>query len=257
MSRDAVSSGRIAIVIGMLAVGLASTPMALGQNATAKKFSIHEKLAMEIETKEFTDPRTLKDFIQNIYEKAAEKGVELAILIDVASFKMEDESAPNPYDAQVQLPAIPRTVTVAEALRMAIRQLPINNGHMGAMLLRNGKIEIVSTTAATPQVLLQETLPPRSFDKVPFAEVMRQISEMTGVTILLDPRLQEKAQTGISAEFRGDVRVEAALRMLSDMVELRMVLMEGGVYVTTPSNAEALEKQVRKRKLEREKEEAK
>jgi hypothetical protein len=69
--------------------------------------------------------------------------------------------------------------------------------------------------------------------------------------------LQEKAQTSISAEFRGDVPVEAALRMLVEMVEMRIVLMEGGVYVTTPTNAAALEKQVRERKLEREREEAK
>ena len=52
--------------------------------------------------------------------------------------------------------------------------------------------------------LLQEKVPPVEFDETPFADAMRQLSEMTGVTILLDPRLQEKAKTAISADFRGD-----------------------------------------------------
>jgi hypothetical protein len=254
MSRDHVSSARIAVVIGLLAVGLVCTPMASGQNARSKKqLSIHEKLAVEIETKDFADPRTLKDFIQDLCERAAGKGVELAILVDPTSFKIDDEAAPSPYDSQVQLPTVPKTVTVAEALRIAIGQIQTNNG---AILLRNGKIEIVTRSATTPEVLLKEKLPPHLFDKIPFANVMRQMSEMTGVTILLDPRLQEKAQIAVTADFRSDVPVEAALRMLTDMVELGIVIMEGGVYVTTPSNAEAREKEVRERKRAREKKEA-
>jgi hypothetical protein len=253
MSRAHFSSGRIAVTIGLLAIGLVCMPISSGQNANVKKLSIHEKLAMEIETTPFTDPMTLKDFIELLYKQTAAKGVELAILVDFASFKQE-EGAPTPYDSQVQLPAVPKTMTVGEALRMAISQIASNNG---AMILRDGKVEITTMNAASLPTLLQAKFRPRHFDQVPFADAMRQMSDMSGVSIVLDPRAKEKGPTPVSTDFRGDVPVEAALRMLSNMVDLRNVLMEGGVYVTTPSNAETLEKQVRDRNLEREKEKKK
>jgi hypothetical protein len=253
MSRDHFSRLRIAVLIGLLAVGLAWIPATSGQNAKPKKFTVHEQLAMEIETKDFTNPMTFKDFLQQIYEHAAVKGEEVVILVDIASFK-QYEGEPTPYDSQVQLQPIPKTLTVGEALRIGVSQLQSDNG---AMILRDGKIVILTKKAASLPVLLQEKVRPRHFDQIPFADAMRKMSEMTGVSIVLDPRVKEKAPTPVSADFRGDVPVEAALRMLSDMVDLRNVLMEGGIYVTTPSNAEALEKLVQARRLDRERDKEK
>jgi hypothetical protein len=250
MSREYFSRLRIAVVIGLLAVGLACMPVSSGQNAKPKKFTVNEQLALEIETQPFTNPMTLKDFIQVLYEQTVTKGQAITVLVDIANFRKE-EGTPNPYDSIVQLPALPKTINSGEALRQAINQLATANG---AMLVRDGRIEITTTKAASLPVLLQEKFRPCNFDQIPFADAMRKMSEMTGVSIVLDPRVKEKAPTPVSADFRGDVPVEAALRMLSDMVDLRNVLMEGGVYVTTPSNAAVLEKQVRERKLEREKE---
>ena len=42
----------------------------------------------------------------------------------------------SPYDAQVSLPFSPKVLTVGEALRLALSQLPTK----GAFILRNGKV---------------------------------------------------------------------------------------------------------------------
>ena len=57
-------------------------------------------------------------------------------------------------------------------------------------------------------------------------------------------------EMAISIEFRGDVSVECAMRVVADMADLAIVFLDGGLYVTTPANAEALEKKLRQRKLE-------
>jgi hypothetical protein len=225
----------------VLAVALWAAFEAAAQSQEPKPFKlpgIQEKLATEVDTKDFTSPTSFKDFVGLLRERCVGKGVELTIVVDAASFREEKEDS-NPLEAQIQLPAVPPTMPVGRALRQAVNQLP------GAIVVRNGVVEVVARSAATPQALLRQKVLVR-FDKTPFGDVMRQLSEMSGVSILLDPRLQERVQMPVSADFRGDVPLEAAVRMVANMGEMRAVFLEGGVYVTTPSNAETLEKQLPK-----------
>jgi hypothetical protein len=223
-----------------LGIGLFLTPIALGQGT---KLSIDDKLAMTIETKDFDSPLPLKETLARIYDLCAKKGVELVIQVDVNSFRNENPDAPTPYDDEVRLPPIPKTITVGDALRLLISQIKTKNG---AMLLRNGIVEIVTQNDARPAALLRYPVRVR-FDKTPFATAMRQLSDMTGASILFDPRLADKAQTAINADFRNDMPLEAVLEVVTEMADLRTVLMDGAIYVTTPSNAEVLEKRLRER----------
>jgi hypothetical protein len=234
---------RVLLAVGLVAVLCPGWLFAQVQDPKAFKLpGIQEKLATEIDTKDFTNPMIFKDFIALLRERCVGKGVELTVLIDLGSFREEKDDA-NPQEAPIQLPAVPGTMPVGQALRLAVAQLP------GAMIVRNGVAEVVARPAATPQALLKQKVLAR-FEKALFADVLRQLSEMSGVSVLLDPRVQEKAQMSVSADFRGDVPLESALRMLANMGELRVVLMDGGAYITTPRNAETLEKQMRERKPE-------
>ncbi len=201
-------------------------------------------LATLIETKDFQDPMPFGSAMQPLYEKFAAKGMDLPIIIDAETFNVADLDRTNGiYADEVRLPPVPKLMTTATAMRLIIGQLKTP----AAMVLRNGAVEIVAKKAVRPEALLRYKVLAR-FNKVPVFEVLRQISDQTGVSVVIDPRAAEKAQTNISADFRGDGSTEAALRMVAEMAELRVVLMDGGVYVTTPANAEALEKRLRERK---------
>src|SRR5206468_2513305 len=75
------------------------------------------------------------------------------------------------------------------------------------------------------------------------SEILRDLSSQTGCTILIDPRAASDANRSISASFRGDASLAAVLRTLTDMCNLKPVIVDGVVYVTTPAQAEILRKE--------------
>jgi hypothetical protein len=228
-----------AALVGSLLIG--GPAVAQGK----KKIDLHELLAREIETKNFNTPMSLQDFVRLFYDIQSSAGLEFPIVIDAASFQMEGVA--EVFNAQVALSSNPRTMPASKALQMAVDQLPGG----GAFILRNGAVEIVHRHAATLKVMLwQKVL--LKLDEAPLADALARIAEQSGVSIVVDPRAKDKRQTPISADFRGDATVESALRMVANMADLKIVLMDRGVFVTTPENATLMEKELDKRRKDRE-----
>lgn len=255
MSRQHLAVLRAAFAFALIWIGAVHVPTVLGQADNSATPHGTDMLGIVLETQAYTEPMPLKQFLQLIYEQCAAKGADVRILVDISSFKAEEGSEPNgPVDDEITLSAVPKTVTIGQALQIALRQVKSNNA---TFIVRNGGILVLTRKAAGLAARLREPVAVR-FDKTPLSDVMDRLSDMAGATIVLDPRLHEKAQTPVTANFRGDVPLESALRAVADMAELRIVpLIDGGIYVTTPANAEALEKQIRDRQKELDKEKAK
>jgi hypothetical protein len=234
---------RFGVVVASLVCSLGVAAPALGQE---RKPSLQDLLAKEIETRDFQEPMPLRQALQLLYEKFSVKGLDLPILVDINSFRKGDDGCPNgPYDDEVRLPAIPKVMTTGDALRVITSQVKANNA---AVLLRNGMVEIVNQADATLPALLRYKIRVH-FDKMPLADAMRRLSHLSGASIVVDPRLKETAQTPISADFRGDVPLEAAVRIIANLANARIVLVnDAAIYVTTPANAETLEKEIRANK---------
>jgi hypothetical protein len=215
MSRRCVAAR---VALGVLCAGLLLAPTAIAQPNKSAKVSMHDVLAMEIETKAFHEPAPLKDFLQHVFEYAQQKGMEVPILVDINAFK-EENPDDNPYEIEVRLPVVPRRITLAQALQLVVGQIKTGNG---AFLVRNGMIEITTRDHAALPVLLDQRVFAR-FDKTPFNEVVRQLVDKTGAPILIDPRLQEKAKAQITAELNGNVSLASLLPVLADMADLRVV----------------------------------
>ena len=49
----------------------------------------------------------------------------------------------------------------------------------------------------------------------------------------------------VSARFRDDVALQDAVRMLTDMAELKIVYLVTGLYVTTPEHAKVMQKELK------------
>jgi tetratricopeptide (TPR) repeat protein len=102
---------------------------------------IYKLLQEPIETKDFTTPMTLKDALGLLYERFAAQGKELPILVDTAAFKEDAAEAPDPYEATVSLPPVPRKLSIATALRLMLSKIPTNNA---TYLIRRDFIEITT-----------------------------------------------------------------------------------------------------------------
>ena len=241
-------SHRHAAAWALLVSALGSAQPALGQeSARVTTQSLHQALAMEIETKDFQTPMTLRDAVQLFYEKFGAQGKDVPVIVDMGSFRQDHPDLADLWQAQVSLHNTPKRLQFSRALQQVVDQLPAP----ASILVRNGAIEIVSRESTTlPVMLFQKVL--TRFDRTPLSDAVRQLSETSGVSVIVDPRVDKKKDAAITAEFRGDITLESALRLVANMADLKIVLMDRGVFVTTPENAATLERELEKRRRDRE-----
>jgi RNA polymerase sigma factor (sigma-70 family) len=193
-----------------------------------------------IDSKDFQNPMTLKEALGLIYEKMATRGKELPILIDVNAFNEENPKGNDVYDTQVLFPPFPKTLTVATMLKTCIARI---TSAKAELVLRATHIEITTEKQAALPNLLQTKVLAR-FENRPVAAVVNDLAASAGISVALDPRVEEKAKTAVTVTFRNDVTVGGALRIVADMAGLKIVDMKSGLYLTSPANAKELEKEL-------------
>ncbi|HYT91815.1 MAG TPA: hypothetical protein VEL76_24080, partial [Gemmataceae bacterium] len=197
-----------------------------------------------IDMKDFRAPMTLKEALGLLQDKLNAKfqGDDvLPILVDEAAFKAVDPDAPDVYDTEVRLPPFPRRMSVATALRFALAKIPTKNA---TYLLRQGMIEVTTLQAASPKQLLRQRVT-ANFKQFPLHDAIEVLAEQTGLNVVLDQRVGDKLKTPVSATFGNGITLEGALRLLTDMTDLKLYITDGYVYVTTPANAKQLHKERR------------
>jgi hypothetical protein len=170
-------------------------------------------------------------------EWAQERGKDLPIFIDIKAFQKESSLAlfrgeiPPP-----KLLGLPRRMRVGEILQALVAQFEEES----ALLIRKNRVEITTRKAASRDALLKQTFV-ATFEQRPLQLILEELADMTGVSVIIDGRSKEKIQTPVSARFHNDVLLCDALRMVTESAELKLVLLPGGVFVTTPSHASLLE----------------
>src|SRR5262249_48893812 len=79
------------------------------------------------------------------------------------------------------------------------------------------------------------------FDNKPLDEALRELAEQSGVSVLLDgKRANGKDKEPVTAKLI-NLPLDTAVRMLADMAEMKALVVDNGVYVTTRENAQALQ----------------
>lgn len=76
-------------------------------------------------------------------------------------------------------------------------------------------------------------------DGAAFGAVVKQLAADTGANVVLDPRLGEKATKAVTLKL-DEVPLETAVRLLSEVADLRAIRMSNVLFVTTPERAEKL-----------------
>jgi hypothetical protein len=229
------------LLLALVCVGLMSAP---GRSQTSRVVNENAALVRMldevVETKDFTNPMTLKDALQLFYEKYAARAKDLPIIVDLDSFKVGDPDGPHPYESQVQLPAIPKQMPMHVALRIVLHQvLP-----KATFIIRQGHIEIVHPSHAAAKSLLQRRVLTR-FDKVPLRDALEDLAALTGAPIIFDVRVKEKGQEKVSI-LLNNMSLEDSLIALTEQAGLRFVTLESGIFVTSPEDAKNLEERQKK-----------
>ena len=174
--------------------------------------------------------------LQKLYQTFTTKGKELPILIDVNAFRRKIRCS-QPFRDPSDISALSKKHDRSHVAQ--IGYFPDSDG--ARMMLRNGAGWITAKSSASLENLLQEKVLAQ-IENRPLVNVVQDLSDMTGVSITLDPRVEEKASTRISVTFRNDVTLGGALRIVADMAGLKVVDMQSGLYITTPANAKELQK---------------
>jgi hypothetical protein len=182
---------------------------------------------------------TLKHVLDLLTDRlTARAGKEVRTALDMNAFKAETPEMTSEclLELEVRFPERRQSLELGAVLRRALKQIPTNNA---TFLIRLGQVEVTTVEAAHPAQLLQQTVA-ATFNRRPLEEVLEELSDLTGASIVLDPRLADRQRARVTATFRNDTSLAAVLRMVGDMTDVRFVIVEGGLYATTPARASRL-----------------
>lgn len=183
------------------------------------------------------------------------------ILIDYEGFK--EAGVTGIEDQPVRMPKFVN-FRFGTALRLLAAQMN------GTFLIRPDHIEITSRThararwsfaevwprgeigaAESDQPELERALAPlvyAQFDRRPLEDALNELADQAGVSVLIDARRAgEKAQMPVSAKVV-NMPLDTAVRLLADMAELKAVVVDNGMYVTTTQHAATLQGEIDKRR---------
>jgi RNA polymerase sigma factor (sigma-70 family) len=178
---------------------------------------------------------------------------DFTYIVNERAFEAEglDDILSIPVAGKTPLPKM-KGVRVATVLKKILSRLRSLSG--ATFVVRTDHIEITTTAAlrnelglpAVPGVALLP-LVTASFDKTPIDQALKVMTEATGFNIVLDAAKLEKNQPAVTASFQ-NVPVDTAARILAEMADMRAVLLDNVLFVTSKPAAERLQKEDDKRK---------
>ena len=203
-------------------------------------------LGQPMATKGLHEKVKLKQALEYVWNQWHGK---LVILVDREAFAAGlGADAPDPYEEEVSLPPVPAKLAMGVALRLLLAQ--VGQGQ-ATFVIRQGYVQITTLKASTAAHALQQNSIFAAFDRQPLQEILEHLSNESGLAIYLDPNLGKKGQVAISAKFQ-NMTLEDALVTVTEMAELKYVVLQRSVYVTTPEKAIILRDEEKKRAALRE-----
>lgn len=157
---------------------------------------------------------------------------DIVILVDEQAF--QTEHGEQVEKLKVQLPRFVG-VKLSTVLRLILAQVH------GTYLVRPDHVEIVPLEYGRPDFWKEKReLAPTvdvDFAERPLGEALHELSDASGINVVLDSRAGDKAAMNVTARL-DNVPIDTAVLILADMAGLRSVALDNVLYVTTTENAE-------------------
>jgi hypothetical protein len=221
-------------------VGVMSSSM--GAHAQVKKeiqimnAQIRDRLTTPMPLEKGFDPNTpLGDVLDYL---GALKDVR--IIVDHKAFA-GDLQVKNIGSQPVQLPP-QKDIAFGDVLDLILQQVK------GGFLVQSGQIVVTTAIRSNPMRWKKEGFDRRkvptvdaAFDKRPFDEALLELSNVSGIWVVLDEDIKgRRARFEVTAKFKG-VPIDTAVQDLCGPAKLRCIAMENGLYVTTQAQAKVWE----------------
>jgi hypothetical protein len=205
--------------------------------------SIQRILDREIDTKSFQEEKSIKDTLERLQLTLKKEGVDFPLKVSIEDFIRENVDAYSDEEAvlgqKVKTPPPLRKIKVATALDWILDAVITKNA---TYVVMPDHVLITTFAAVSPERKLQAKVR-GIFDKRPLSSVIQELSESIGVTVVIDSRAAENARRPVSVSFLNDVDLAGALRVLTEMADLKVMTLDGVIFITTPAHHDALRKE--------------
>ena len=206
-----------------------------------------QKVNQRLDFPGIDDPKaTLNDALEKLSKLS-----DVSFEMNETAFKAEGlmEVGRLPIAESAPIPAM-KNVRLTRILRKILQRIPAPSG--SAFYVHGDYIEITTGTFQSkavwgiyggPHLPLVNVV----LEKSPLEDAVHELADLSDFSIVVDTRAGEKAKTPVSARFL-NTPLDTALRLLTDMADLRYVHIDNVLYVTTKENAAALEARLEKEK---------
>lgn len=143
-----------------------------------------------------------------------------------------------------------KDVRLSRVLRIVLQRIPAPTGATYAV--REDHIEITTNAVQRAEIWGSYRGPflplvNATFDKCPLEDAARELANQAEFTVLVDNHVADKTKTPVSARLL-NTPLDTALRLLSDMTDLRTIHLDNVLYITSREKADALEQRLDKEK---------
>jgi hypothetical protein len=210
--------------------------------------TLSDRLARRIDFAGIDDPKVT---LQEALEEALDiLGKESGLSFDVNEAAFRSDMIENVWNRTIADRPIPKmkNATVERVLRKLLSRIPAPSGT--TFLVRREAIEITTGAALAAEVWPKDYQGPRlplvhaAFEKKPLNEALRELARQSGMNVVVDVRVTEKAKMPVTAQLL-NTPLDTAVRLLADMADLKPFPLDNLLYVTTRENADRLEERVR------------
>jgi hypothetical protein len=191
---------------------------------------------------------TLKEALDNLANHATSPWRGVTFDIDDRAFKQEGLSGATAVaDTRIVADApIPGgNEALVTVLKKVLARVLVPSG--ATYLVRRDAIEITTNKAAREEVWGKDHPEPflplvqANFSARPLADALQELADQSDRSVVLDGRVAAKGKTQVTARLR-NMPLDTAVELLARGADLHAVLVEGGLFVTTKAEAEALAK---------------
>jgi hypothetical protein len=228
--------GVVSVVVSLAVLSWAAPP-------SKSSLSLAQKMNQRVNFDGIDDARTtLSDALEKV-----SKLYDVSFDISQKAFESEDlKDVERTPIAETPIPAM-KNVRLSRLLRTILRRIPAPSG--ATYNVRNDHIEITTNNVQRAEIWGNYRGPflplvNATFDKLPLEEAARELADQAEITVLVDRRAAEQSKTPVSARLL-NTPLDTALRLLSEMANLRTVQLDNVLFISTEENANALEERLK------------
>lgn len=187
-----------------------------------------EALDMEIDIPEGyrTHRHRVSEILKFVSESLAERKKDVAILVDVQSFREHSGDAAPFLESEVMLPALVKKASAREVLDWCGRDgMP-----QATYLVKNGRVVFVDRAAAEVPLLLDQRVALR-LRETPILAAVEELADLTGISIQIDPRCADGGPRVVTLRAENDITARGVLTSWADQFDLKVLEDEDRVIV--------------------------